>query len=232
MNQRMEQEMERTIQRLRASMPQRGCRPVPRLTPLRIAAAEISPVLLLALLAGVPALGEIGVRGLSAPMLTAFCTAPMPLLLLFHRYVLRGGGEMRELERTFYCSYAEMLAGRTAVISAYLLLLLLLLSWTLHRAAGESFFRLALCGAVPSLYLCALLLFLSSMVRSQEGIALIAAAFWAALCCLALLLPFQTLLQMCSTGLYAALAAAGAVLYGVCLHSAIARGKGYAPGIG
>ena len=100
-------------------------------------------------------------------MLTIFCTAPMPMLLLFHRYVLASNQNMRELEATFPYSYPEMLAARSVVISCCMFGALVLLSVMLHVSAGEAFLRLALCGAVPGIYLCALLLFclLRSAIR-------------------------------------------------------------------
>ena len=88
MNDRMEQEIRRTILRLQASMPEPRNRQTPVFTLLRIAAGEINAGLLLGLFAGALIFGLLSVRALSMPMLTIFCTAPMPMLLLFHRYVL------------------------------------------------------------------------------------------------------------------------------------------------
>ena len=89
MNERMEQEIRRTISRfLQASMPEPRNRQTPVFTLLRIAAGEINAGLLLGLFAGALIFGLLSVRALSMPMLTIFCTAPMPMLLLFHRYVL------------------------------------------------------------------------------------------------------------------------------------------------
>ena len=92
---------------------------------------------------------------------------------------------------------------------------LLLLSVTLHVSAGEDLLRLALCGAVPGIYLCTLLLFLSARLRNPEGLSLLAIVFWAALCFLVTVLPFDRLLQLCSTAAYAALAVIGLILYGI-----------------
>ena len=149
------------------------------------------------------------------PMLTIFCTAPMPMLLLFHRYVLACSERMRELEATFPYSYPEMLAARSVVISCCMFGALVLLSVTLHISVGEDLLRLALCGAVPDIYLCTLLLFLSARLRNPEGLSLLALVFWAALCFLVTVLPFDRLLQLCSTAAYAALAVIGLILYGI-----------------
>ena len=97
MNDRMEQEIRCTILRLQASMPEPRDRQTPVFTLLRIAASEISVGLLLGLFAGALIFGLLSVRALSMPMLTIFCTAPMPMLLLFHRYVLACNERMREL---------------------------------------------------------------------------------------------------------------------------------------
>ena len=94
MNDRMEQEIRRTILRLQASMPEPRDRQTPAFTLLRIAAGEINGGLLLGLFAGALIFGLLSVRALSLPMLTIFCTAPMPMLLLFHRYVLASNQNM------------------------------------------------------------------------------------------------------------------------------------------
>ena len=136
MNDRMEQEIRRTILRLQASMPEPRDRQTPVFTLLRIAAGEINAGLLLGLFTGALIFGLLSVRALSMPMLTIFCTAPMPMLLLFHRYVLASNQNMRELEATFPYSYPEMLAARSVVISCCMFGALLLLSVTLHVSAG------------------------------------------------------------------------------------------------
>ena len=219
MNDRMEREIRRTIQLLQASMPEPRDRQTPVFTLLRIAAGEINAGLLLGLFAGALIFGLLSVRALSMPMLTIFCTTPMPMLLLFHRYVLASNQNMRELEATFPYSYPEMLAARSVVISCWMFGALVLLSVTLHVSAGEELLRLALCGAVPGIYLCTLLLFLSASLRNLEGLSLLALVFWAALCFLATVLPVDRLLQLCSTAAYAALAAIGLILYGILVCS-------------
>ena len=103
------------------------------------------------------------------------------MLLLFHRYVLHGNEPMKELEDTFLYSYAEMLIGRTMVISIYMLGVLACLSIVLHHIGREAFLRLALCGAAPSVYLCVLLLLLAGSVGvGAEGEACIVVAQHAA----------------------------------------------------
>ena len=213
MNDRMEQEIRRTILRLQASMPEPRNRQTPVFTLLRIAAGEINAGLLLGLFAGALIFGLLSVRALSMPMLTIFCTAPMPMLLLFHRYVLACSERMRELEATFPYSYPEMLAARSVVISCCMFGALLLLSVTLHISAG--------------IYLCTLLLFLSARLRNPEGLSLLAFVFWAALCFLVTVLPFDRLLQLCSTAAYAALAVIGLILYGILVHNVQRRREHY-----
>ena len=148
------------------------------------------------------------------------------MLLLFHRYVLASNQNMRELEATFPYSYPEMLAARSVVISCCMFSALLL-SVTLHVSAGEDLLRLALCGAVPGIYLCTLLLFLSARLRNPEGLSLLALVFWAALCFLVTVLPFDRLLQLCSTAAYAALAVIGLILYGILVHNVQRRREHY-----
>ena len=227
MNDRMEQEISRTVKLLQASMPEPHDRQASVFTLLRIAASEISWTLLLGLLVGALVFGMISVKVLFMPMLTIFCTAPMPMLLLFHRYVLACDPRLRELERTFPYSYPEMLAARSAVISCCMFGALVLLSVMLHVSSGEDFLRLALCGAVPGIYLCSILLFLSASLRNPEGLSLLAIVFWAALCFLVTVLPFDRLLQLCSTAAYAALAVIGLILYGILVHNVQRRREHY-----
>lgn len=218
MNDQMEQEMERTIRLLQSSMPQTN-RNVSLVTLFRIAASELQPFVLIMLSCGAIAFSLISAKFLAMPMLTVFCTAPMPMLLLFHRYVLSCNSGMRELEETFQYSYSEMLIGRTFVISGYMVVVLMILSAALHYSVGESFLRLALCGAVPSIYLCTLLLFLSTRTRNQDGISILAIVFWAALCFLAAILSFEQLLEICSTTVYSVLVIIGIILLSICSHA-------------
>jgi hypothetical protein len=120
---------------------------------LRLAASEMNAVFMGLVLIAVLIIGSLVSTRLSTPMLTCFCTAPLPMLLLFRQYILRDTEQMKELERTFKYSYAEMVSARAIVISLYMLLYLLCLSLMIHQAAGESFLRLALCGATPSVFL-------------------------------------------------------------------------------
>lgn len=231
MNERMEKEICRTIQVLQASMPEPKNKQTSIFTLLRIAASEINVFILIGLFAGVLIFGAVSVEILSMPMLSIFCTAPMPMLLLFHRYVLTCNDKMRELEETFQYSYAEMLIARSNIISCYMFTTLVFLSVMLHFSFGENFLRLALCGAVPSIYLCTLLLFLASIVHNQEGLSVIAIVFWVALCFLITALPFHQLLQFCSTAVYMGLAIIGLILYSVCSHTIEARGNLYVSNI-
>lgn len=225
MEDQMEQEIVRTIARLEASMPMKHTRmPLPVL--LRIAAEELSPLRLLVLFVLTLLAGVQVAEKLEQPMLTMFCTAPMPMLLLFHWHILSCNDRMRELEATLPCSRAEMLAARATVLSCCLFGFLLLLSGALHTAVGTDFLRLALCGAVPNLYLSVVLLFLAGRVRSQESLAQAAVVLWSALCFFSVQLPLDQILQLCSTALYTALAAAGLILYAACI-GCVYSGRSY-----
>lgn len=216
MNDRMGKEIERTIQSLQASMPVQKNPQTSIFTLLRIAASEMNALLLLCLFTGTLIFGMTSAKVLSMPMLSIFCIAPMPMLLLFHRYVLICNDGMRELEGTFQYSYAEMLIARSTVISCYMFGTLVFLSMTLHVSFGENFLRLALCGAVPSIFLCTLLLSFASIVRNQESLSVIAIVFWVALCFLMAALPVHQVLQICSTAVYAVLTIIGLILYSIC----------------
>lgn len=213
MNERMEQEMIRMIQQLQASMPERKNQQVSINTLLRLAWEEMNGLFLLTLLAASVLLCATAARLLARPMLTVFCTAPMPMLLLFHRYVLHGNEPMKELEDTFLYSYAEMLIGRTMVISIYMLGVLACLSIVLHHTGGETFLRLALCGAAPSIYLCVLLLILAGTVHQKENLSIFAVALWMALVFFMAYLPVNQFLCQLSTITYGITTGIGLVLY-------------------
>ena len=226
MNERMEQEMNRTIQMLRASMPRKTGRAGMRVL-LRLSAEEMNGALLLALFGATILLGVTAARLLSQPMLTAFYTAPLPGLLLSCRYVLYGNERMRELEDTFRYSYTEMLVGRTAVISLYMLSVQICLAFVLHNANGADFLRLALCGAVPSIYLCAFLLLLSSMIRQQKTGSAIAVALWMVLAFLAACFPVEQFLQSLQMAVYGIAAVIGLIFYGASVWRTTTAGDLY-----
>ena len=213
MNERMEQEMNRTIQMLRASMPRKNSRAAIQVL-LRLSAEEMNGILLLALFGFTVLLGATAARLLSQPMLTAFYTAPLPGLLLFCRYVLYGNERMRELEETFRYSYTEMLVGRTTVISVYMLSVQICLAFVLHSTNGADFLRLALCGAVPSIYLCTILMLLTNMIRRQKTVSAIAVALWMVLAFLAICFPVEQFLLRLQTVVYGIAVGIGLIFYG------------------
>lgn len=231
MNERMEQEMNRTIQMLRASMPRKTGRAGMRVL-LRLSVEEMDGTLLLALLGAAVLLGVTAARLLSQPMLTAFYTAPLPGLLLFCRYVLYGNERMRELEETFRYSYTEMLVGRTAVISLYMLSVQICLAFALHGTNGADFLRLALCGSVPSIYLCALLLLLARVIRQQKTVAAIAVALWMALAFLAVCFPVEQFLQSLQMAVYGIAAGIGLIFYGASVWKTMTERDLYVAGQG
>ena len=215
MNERTEQEINRTIALLQASMPQRKSEAALSQL-LNIAKSEMNPLLLLALFFISILCGMCLSKNIASPMVTIFCISPLPMLILFHRYVLYSNEPMRELEETFPFSYSEMLVGRAMLISAYMVLIFIALAVLLSHSAGENFIRLALCGAVPSTYLCIGLLILSAFIRNQDGLSLAAIVLWVGISYCALALPFDHFLILLPTSVYAALLAVGAALYGMC----------------
>ena len=216
MNDRMEQEINRTIDLLLASMPRKKSGAALSVL-IKTAKSEMDPLLLLALfLLSVPA--GLVITRLTSPMITVFCVSPMPALILFHRYVLRSEPSMRELEETLPFSYPEMLAGRAVWISLYMAAVFLTLAALLSSATGEDFVRLALCGAVPNIYLCTALLLLAAYVRDQDGLSLAAIILWAGIVYCALVLPFDSFLLRFPTWGYGAALAAGAALYGLSVY--------------
>ncbi len=216
MNDRMEREINRTIELLQASMPRK--RPEAALSLLiKTAKSETDPLLLLTLfLLSAPA-GLLFSR-LASPMITVFCVSPIPMLILFHQYVLRSDPSLRELEETLPFSFSEMLVGRAVWISVYMTAVFLALAAVLSSASGEDLVRLALCGAIPNTYLCAALLLLAAFTRHQDGLSLAAVIVWAGIVYCALVLPFDGFLLSFPTWGYGSVLAAGALFYGLCVQ--------------
>ena len=230
MNERMEQEINRTIALLQASMPQRKSEAALSQL-LNIAKSEMNPLLLLALFFVSILCGVCMSKDIASPMVTIFCISPLPMLILFHRYVLYSNEPMRELEETFPFSYSEMLVGRAMLISAYMTFVFIALSVLLSHSAGENFIRLALCGAVPSTYLCIGLLILSAFIQNQDGLSLAAIVLWVGISYCALALPFDHFLILLPTSVYAALLAVGVALYSMCVCKIKQRRHSYAAGV-
>lgn len=218
MNNRMEQEMIQAIQSLRASMPNEKGYQASIGTLLHLAVEEMSALLLLALFAVTILLGTAVAHLLSKPMLITFCTAPLPALSLFHRYVLHNNKPMKELEETFLYTYTEMLISRVMVISIYMAGVLSGLSLLLHYTEGESFIRLALCGAIPSVYLCGLLLFLGGVAHQKENISIVVIVLWIAFVSFSVYLPVDQFLCQFSSATYSAVIGIGLIFYALNIY--------------
>ena len=225
MNDRMEIEIERTIANLRSSMPTKLRKQTTIFSLLRVAVSEMNLVLLTCVLGGILVCGYVFTDILSMPAVTVFCTTPLPLLLLFHSYVLRQNEAMRELEDTFCYSYAEMLIARCMVISAYTVLSLVCLCVMVHLTSSVSIIRLLLCGALPTVYLSAVLLGVAVRVRSPESIAIVAIALWLALCFVMLYFPLNELLLHTSLITFTILLIVGLVLYSISIIQISRRTK-------
>lgn len=216
MDERMNQHMIQTIYELRTSLPHNQ-NTIPFSEALRLAAAETSPLYLLIVFCGCLLFSTMFCSFFSMPSLTVFCASPLPMLLLYHAFMLRENEQLRELEETFCFSYSEMILARATIIYAYSGGFLLSLSLFLSRAAGMQFVWLSLCGAVPSLLICALMILAVGKCRNMEQLSLTAITLWAALGFLAMLLPAERLLQMCTTTLLFALTLIGLLLNVLCL---------------
>ena len=99
MNDRMEIEIERTIETLRSSMPTKLRKQTTIFTLLRVAVSVMNLIFLTCVLGGILACGYIFTDILSMPVVTVFCTTPLPLLLLFQHF--RRNSE----ERLWVCTF-------------------------------------------------------------------------------------------------------------------------------
>ncbi len=224
MTHEMDEKMEQTIQYLRSSMPRQQPTKISFGTLMKLAWSEIQVGFAVLSLAAVLIFGLLAARLLQEPMLVMLCTMPLPMLLLFHRCILCENTALRELEETFQYSYTEMLAARASVISLLTLAEALGAALAFHGIFGASFLRLTLCGSIPCLYLCILLLIICRKVRNQDQIAVLTAVIWSVLSLAAVWFSFDQILQLCSTGLYAGITCAGIILYVICLKQT-QRGK-------
>ena len=167
-----------TIQWLRASLPRRAHNASPTQL-LRPALAELHPGLFLGAV-GLSLLAGLLAGRLTVPFTATFCTAPLPLFLLYFRYFWRNEPRMRELECTFRFSFHQMCLARFTVLfgntAAALLALCLTASWN-----SPSPLSLALCGASSAALLGGgLLLFSLGMGTSSLG--LLGGTLWMGLC--------------------------------------------------
>lgn len=197
MNDRMNFEMERTIKKLRSSMPppQKKSNFVHL---LRLAVREIKPLYFIISIVLTVLLGRIGISIVVTPMLTCFCTAPIPLLLIFCKYVWRDNKSMRELEQTFRYSFTQMLTARMMILTVFSLLSLLILTATIYNAADNiSFIRAILCGLMPLTIISGILLLCAGKMRESE-LTTTSCAIWVLFSFTALYVNTDVFLSACS----------------------------------
>ena len=225
MNERMNFEIERTIERLRPSMPKKRNVPPPTLRLVKIALCEMNPVLLTGAFLGVLLSGYLFARYTTLPVHAVFCITPLPMMLMLHCCVLNGNEALRELESTLRYSYAEMLSAKFLVISVYTALSLTCLSLTVCIVSATAFVRLLLYGALPAVYLYAAILFASAKVREAESISAVAAALWVAFMILLTELRLVELIMKVSAGSLCAGVAAGIILCCISTYKHLRREK-------
>ncbi len=225
MNERMKYEIERTIENLRPSMPKKQKTPPSILRLVKIAICEMNPVLLISAFLGVLFGGYVLARYTMLPVHAVFCITPLPLMLMFHSYVLGANEALRELESTLRYSYAEMLSAKFLVLSVYTALSLLCLSVTVYAVSAVTFVRLLLCGAFPTVYLYAAMLFTASKVRDTESLSAIVMAIWVAFMILLTELSLVELLLKASVTSLCAVVAAGMLLCCVSTYKFLRREK-------
>ena len=202
-----------TIQWLRASLPRQAHKASPAQL-LKPALAELHPGLFLGAV-GLSLLAGLLAGRLTAPFTATFCSAPLPLFLLYFRYFWRSDPRMRELEHTFRFSFHQMCLARFTVLfgstAAALLALCLTAAW-----GGTSPLPLALCGASSAALLGGALLLFSLGVHTGS-LGLLGGTLWMGLCAPLVGLRLEAWLAalplwgwLIPIGLGAVLAAAGA----------------------
>ena len=169
----------RTAEWLKPSLP-RGRQQNDILFLARLALDEVRPgpflgALVIALLTGLFA------ARLSMPLVSTFCTAPLPLFLLYFRYFWRGNAQMRELEKTFRFSFYQLCAARFTVLSCGTAAALVVLCFTASWGNDAAFLTLALCGASSAALLGGALLLFSLRVN-MGGLGLVGGSLWMGMC--------------------------------------------------
>ena len=225
MNERMNFEIERTVEKLRPSMPKKQKVPPPILRLIKIAICEMNPVLLISAFLGALLGGYLFSRYTTLPVHAVFCITPLPMMLMLHCCVLNGNEALRELESTLRYSYAEMLSAKFLVISAYTALSLTCIALTVCIVSATAFVRLLLYGALPTVYLYAAILFASAKVREAESISAVAAALWVVFMILLTELRLVELIMKVSASSLCAGVAAGIILCCVSTYKFLRREK-------
>lgn len=167
-----------TVRWLKASLPRPQGSAGTRVL-LRSALAELSPSLFFGAV-GLSLLAGLLAGRLTVPLTTTFCTAPLPLFLLYFRYFWRNEPQMRELERTFRFSFHQMCLARFTVLFGCTAAALLALCLTAAHG-GTSPLSLALCGASSAALLGGALLLLSLGLRTSS-LSLMGGTLWMGLC--------------------------------------------------
>ena len=227
MNERMDLEIEKTINALRSSMPSLNTNSN-YFYLLRLATHEVRPTYFVISIILTVLLGTIGTRIMSAPMLTSFCTAPVPILLIFCRYVWRDNKSMQELEQTFRYSFTQMLTARMLVLSVFCLLSLFVLTTIIYTMVNSiSFVRTVLCGLMSLTIISGILLLCADKARENE-LMMISVAIWILVSFIAFYLNADIFLSGCSLILLLSVPTLGVVLNVYGLTMLRKRGISYA----
>jgi hypothetical protein len=227
MNERMDLEIEKTINALRSSMPSLNTNSN-YFYLLRLATHEVRPTYFVISIILTVLLGTIGTRIMSAPLLTSFCTAPVPILLIFCRYVWRDNKSMQELEQTFRYSFTQMLTARMLVLSVFCLLSLFVLTTIIYTMVNSiSFVRTVLCGLMSLTIISGILLLCADKARENE-LMMISVAIWILVSFIAFYLNADIFLSGCSLILLLSVPTLGVVLNVYGLTMLRKRGISYA----
>jgi hypothetical protein len=216
MNERLDLEIEKTIQALRSSMPSpKTSSSYFRL--LQLAVCEVRPAYFVISMILTLLLSIIGTYIMSAPLLSSFCAAPVPILLIFCRYVWQDNKPMQELEQIFRYSFTQMLAARMLVLSVFCLLSLFALATIIYNMANSiSFVRTVLCGFTSLTATSGILLLCADKARENE-LMMISTAIWLLVSFIAFYINADIILAGCSLILLFLVPALGVVfnVYGL-----------------
>jgi hypothetical protein len=226
-NDRMNLEIKKAINTLRSSMPSPNTNSN-YYNLLRLAIYEIRPMYFSISIIVTVLLGIIGTGIMSAPMLTSFCTAPVPILLIFCRYVWRDNKSMQELEQTFRYSFTQMLTARMLILSVFCLLSLFFLTAIIYNVINSiSFVRAILCGLMSLTIISGILLLCAGKVRENE-LMMISVAVWILVSFIAFYANADIFLSSCSLILLLFVSIFGAALNVYGLTILRKRGISYA----
>ena len=167
MNDRMNLEIKKAINTLRSSMPSPNTNSN-YYNLLRLAIYEIRPMYFSISIIVTVLLGIIGTGIMSAPMLTSFCTAPVPILLIFADMYGEIINPCKSWNRHFVILSHRCLLLNVDSVGILLAVVIFLTAIIYNVINSISFVRAILCGLMSLTIISGILLLCAGKVREMS----------------------------------------------------------------